>query len=112
MVGEMLITEVLTNCGLAASRKEAQRLIKAGAVYESGERITDVFEEYEDDGLSIIRVGKPHQKRWCYVQDGKRLEPQPDQSRQAVFTCVRPAKFYQTDSPHDSRDWVYMRASK
>lgn len=107
----MRITDVLVNCKLASSRKEAERLIKAGAVYAAGERIKDIFEDDEGEGLYLLRVGKPHNKRWCYVQGGKPLDPHPDRNKQSVFLKVDPPIFYETDRPH-STDYVVIKLGR
>ena len=60
--GEIGILNLLTACGLAASRGEARRLVQQGGVSVNDEKITDIdrkfgYELFQGDG-AIIKKGK------------------------------------------------------
>ena len=60
------LVDVLVRCGLAPSRSEARRLVKAGAVSINGEKTTEVTASIPEH-LSefILRCGK---LRFCHVR--------------------------------------------
>ncbi|HVS63026.1 MAG TPA: tyrosine--tRNA ligase [Thermoanaerobaculia bacterium] len=66
--GPRLITTLLAETGLAASRSEARRLIQQGAVSIDDQRITDPFLEVESrQAPYLLKVGK---RRFLQVQLG------------------------------------------
>ena len=64
--GEALVSRLLTDKGMAASRKEAERLISQGAVSLDGQKISDPHAKIWlrlGDNL-LVRVGKLKLQRW------------------------------------------------
>jgi tyrosyl-tRNA synthetase len=61
-IGNMLVIDVLLECGLASSKSEARRLIKQGGISINGERVTDEFTPVSgsmfDGGEMMIKKGK------------------------------------------------------
>ena len=64
--GPELLVKLLVERGLAASRKEAERLVQQGAVSVAGEKISDVrlTVELPLGGSLLVRVGKLKLQRW------------------------------------------------
>ena len=64
--GEVPLTRLLTDRGLAASRKEAERLISQGAVSLDGEKVSDPsFRLALKTSMDLlVKVGKLKLERW------------------------------------------------
>lgn len=56
--GKIWIAKLLAESGLARSNSEARRLLKQGAVYIDGERVTDEDLQLEVTGQLVLKVGK------------------------------------------------------
>jgi tyrosyl-tRNA synthetase len=56
VTGDMTISQVLTASGMVASRSEATRLIKQGAVTVNGEKVVDIFQTVVPD--CTVKAGK------------------------------------------------------
>jgi tyrosyl-tRNA synthetase len=56
--GKYNLAELLTQINLAASKKEAKRLIEQGGVKINGEKISDTGAEIEIDNEILLQVGK------------------------------------------------------
>ena len=64
--GEVLLVKLLVDRGLAASRKEAERLVQQGAVSVDGEKVADASLRLALKGGDrlLVRVGKLKLQRW------------------------------------------------
>ena len=64
--GEVLLSKLLVEQGMAASRKEAERLIQQGAVSLDGEKMTDVSLRMalRSGERVLVRAGKLKLQRW------------------------------------------------
>jgi tyrosyl-tRNA synthetase len=61
------VISLIREAGFASSNTEARRLIKQGAVYVDGERITDIEREIAVKGGEILKVGK---RRFARLKTG------------------------------------------
>ena len=64
--GDVPLSRLLVDRGLAASRKEAERLLQQGAVSLDGEKVSDAASRLVlKPGMSLlVRVGKLKLQRW------------------------------------------------
>jgi len=64
--GEVPLSRLLVERGMAASRKEAERLLAQGAVSLDGEKVTDARAQIElrPGGQLLVRAGKLKLERW------------------------------------------------
>lgn len=66
---EKLLIDVLVECGLASSKREARTFIESGAVSMNGDRIETIEETISDgtffSGISLLRRGK---KQFCVLE--------------------------------------------
>jgi tyrosyl-tRNA synthetase len=60
--GNLSITDLLINTGLAPSRKHASRLIEQGAVSVDGERVTDFRQSVKPVEGMVVKVGRNYVK--------------------------------------------------
>ncbi len=62
--GSVNVAKMLQSTGLAPSRREAERLLKSGALTIDGERYTSVTLELPPGDVKTMRVGK----KWKRIQ--------------------------------------------
>jgi tyrosyl-tRNA synthetase len=60
--GNLLITDLLINTGLAPSRKRASGLIQQGGVSVDGERVTDFRQTVKPVEGMVVKVGRNYVK--------------------------------------------------
>ena len=62
---EQLISDILVVTKLAPSKKEARRMLEAGAVYLDSEKVTDVYAKVDFKEKKLIKYGK---RNFLYVK--------------------------------------------